>query len=184
MYYINKLKKIAIKYHPNEYFCHVYFVYKIALKLQKQYGGNKKIISAAALLHDIGRDYSSGCPHEIAGAKIAQTKLKRLGWPKKIIEAVKQCIRSHNHNTYTPYRLEEKIIASADSAAKIIYAPLFGLLSNKASQDKPAWILKHIKKSYQDICLSNFKTQIKPIYTQMQQLYQEVIKEKEDSIMF
>src|SRR3989344_6406345 len=170
---IDKIRKFVISQKPNEYFCHVYFVYKIALELQQKYGGSRAVIAAAALLHDIGREINDQ-PHEIVGAKIAERQLKKLKYKPEVIQQVMNCIISHNLKTNPPKTIEEKIVASSDGASQVIYASAFGLLSGKEPKDKPAWILKYIEKGYRQIRLPAFKKKIKPDYLRLKEYYQEI----------
>ncbi|MFH1235333.1 MAG: HD domain-containing protein [Parcubacteria group bacterium] len=175
---IDQLKKIAIKYSPDEYFLHIYFVYKIAMDLHRVYGGNKKVIAAAALLHDIGFHLDRE-NHEIVGAQLATSELKRLKFKAQDIAQIADCIIAHNAKQHKPKTIEEKIVSSSDAASKVLYAPLFGLLSNKPPRQKSAWVLKYIDKSYKKICLPQFKKRIKKTYLQMRDLYQISIREEE-----
>ena len=174
---IPTLKQIAARNHRNEYVCHVYFVYKLAMQLQKRCGGDRRVIAAAALLHDVGRDRDNR-PHEITGMEIAERELKSLGIKPKIIGQICQTIRAHGVKDVKPKTIEDKIVASADGAAKILYAPLFGLLSRKEPHEKPAWLLKYIERGYRKICIPKFKKEIGPQYRLMKHLYQESVREE------
>ncbi|MFH1662217.1 MAG: HD domain-containing protein [Candidatus Falkowbacteria bacterium] len=179
---LQEIKKIAIKNHPNEYFCHVYFVHKIAMDLQKKYGGNKKTIAVASLLHDIGRDNKFNIPHEIAGAEKAKKILKKLNYSKNEIKDICGCILAHNAKTIKPKTIEEKIICSADGASKVFYHNFFGLLSKKEPQEKINWILKYVDKGYNIICIPKFKKELKVNYFKIKKIYKEIIKDiKENS---
>jgi len=172
------IKRIALRYFPDEYFCHVQFVYKIAGGLQKKYGGDKNIIFPAALLHDIGRDNPQGIPHEVMGAELAAKELKLIGFKPALIEKIAQAIRVHSVQLVRPHTLEEKIVCSADGAAKIIYAPMFSLLSHKDPCQKPKWVLGYMRKGYAQICLLAYKKELKQIYSKMTALYKEVPREE------
>lgn len=58
---------------------------------------SKKLIYAAALLHDIGRyeQYLEGVPHELASARIAPTILRDCGYLSEEIDMIVDAISSH-----------------------------------------------------------------------------------------
>ncbi|MDD2807616.1 MAG: HD domain-containing protein [Patescibacteria group bacterium] len=170
-----KLKKIVYQAHPNEYVCHVAFVYKIALDLQKRFGGNRRVIAAAALLHDHGRGHHDK-PHQELGAALARKILKKLNYQNDEIEQVVTCILNHSARASAKSSIEEKIVSSADGAAQVIYSPLFGLLSKKEPCEKSAWVLKHLAKGFAKISLPEFKQEVAPFYQQLKSINCESVK--------
>lgn len=168
------LKKIVFKKHPNEFVCHVAFVYKIALELHKKYGGSRRVIAAAALLHDYGRGQDE--PHEALGAKLARPILKKLNYRSAEIDQVVEIILNHSSKAKPSSSLEEKIVSSADGAAQVIYSPLFGLLSRKEPREKPAWVIKYLEKGYAKISLPEFKKEVSLDFKKYKLRNQEAIK--------
>ena len=84
-----------------------------------------RIVRLAALLHDIARPREmkakgSFC-HAEEGAVICREILENYGFPKKIVENVCDCIRSHRFrgNGCKPSSIEAKIIYDADKLDSI-----------------------------------------------------------------
>ena len=155
---IKKIENISKKYHHPEFLCHVQFVRKIALELQKKHGGNKKVIEIAALLHDIGRGNERGNEdHADAGARLAEMELEKLGLRKELVKDVKNCILSHNMKAKQPETIEEKIIATADAASVIKYPAAFIMLSNKPIKMRAEWFLRKIEKDFKRIQFEDYK---------------------------
>ena len=105
---INELKQYVKKrfdeadmkaYNEAYYFDnHLIHVFNIADKLQKKYGGNKKVILISSLLHDIGLLEDSNIKnHEKNGAVFAKEFLKNK-LDKKEIESICNCIECHDCN--------------------------------------------------------------------------------------
>ena len=103
---------------------HTLRVYKNALALAEQCGGNIEIISAAAMLHDVGRpEESRSCGavcHAIVGAGIAAEYLAKRGFDKEFIRCVVHCIERHRFRRgEAPESLEAKILFDADKLDSI-----------------------------------------------------------------
>lgn len=101
---------------------HVRAVRNLAVLIAEKCGANKKLVSAGALLHDIGRIKTQGIGHASTGAEI----LREL----RIDERVVQIVERHTGagiteeeavelglkaKDYTPVTLEEKIVAHSDN---------------------------------------------------------------------
>ena len=69
------------------------------MNLEKGLGLSKEIIYAAALLHDIGRgeQYENDIPHEIAGAKIAESLLPECGFDDREKSMIIGAILEHRN---------------------------------------------------------------------------------------
>lgn len=99
---------------------HILVVNRISLKLARKLNGDKEVLEAASLLHDIGRIKFGEEDHEIKSAEIAEEILNRLGFEKDFIEKVKICISEHRHSKdIYPTLLESKILRDADAISVI-----------------------------------------------------------------
>ena len=99
-------------------FEHIMRVYKNAQKLCLKEKGNKKLVLAAALLHDIvnfpKNDKRSKTSSE-KSAKKAEKILKRYDFSSKEIRIISDAIRDHSFSqNKTPSSLEGKILQDAD----------------------------------------------------------------------
>jgi len=109
-------KKPTSKYGREPFEFHFVPVAKYAEELAKELGADKEIVLLAAWLHDIGSIIDGREEHHISGAKIAEEKLKELGYPLKRIELVKNCIFNHRGSRQDKRESpEEKILAEADA---------------------------------------------------------------------
>lgn len=97
-------------------------VHRLAMKIAKLCNADLKLVSAGALLHDIGRSRTHGIRHAVEGAKIA----RKLGLPKAIVLIIERHIGAGltrdeavelglPPKDYMPLSLEEKIVAHADN---------------------------------------------------------------------
>lgn len=99
-------------------------VHNLALHIGRLMNARLDILSAAALLHDIGRRHemeSQGriC-HAEKGAEMAREILTGLQVPEDMIEEVLHCIESHRYrNNKVPESLEAKILYDADKLDSI-----------------------------------------------------------------
>lgn len=93
------------------------------LNLENNYGLEKEIVYAAALLHDIGkgRQYEFGMPHHLAGAEIAGQILKDSGFTKNETEQILNAIRSHRKPTDSDDPLVT-ILYLADKKTRLCFA--------------------------------------------------------------
>jgi uncharacterized protein len=123
-----KLRQLADPYHDGMGGCHgpdhTERVHKTALYLGRLMGAHLDILSAAALLHDIGRRYETQeqgkvC-HAEKGAELAREILKKLDFKTKLIDEITHCIEAHRYrgNKY-PKTLEAKILYDADKLDSI-----------------------------------------------------------------
>ena len=98
---------------------HVYRVLHYALNIAAQEGGaDVELLTAACLLHDIGRAEQFADPevdHALCGAEKACQWLTANGYPDDFASAVKSCIQTHRFRSSNPPRsLEAKILFDAD----------------------------------------------------------------------
>jgi dTMP kinase len=90
-----------------------------ALALRETYGGDLDVITAAVLLHDLGRNDKAihGAASAQRSADDAQTLLQQVGFPADIIPAVQQAIAEHDQPDLRPATLEGRILKDADFLA-------------------------------------------------------------------
>ena len=111
----SECKKSTSKYGYEPFPFHLIPMVNNAEKLVDKYGGDKEIVLLAAWLHDIGSIIYGRQDHHITGARIAEAKLKELGYPLERIELIKKCILNHRGSQQSSREtIEEQIIAEAD----------------------------------------------------------------------
>lgn len=123
-----KLLTISHEYCQAEGGCHgpdhTERVHNLALHIGRLMNARLDILSAAALLHDIGRSQemlSQGkiC-HAAKGAEMSRTILTGLGFSQEMKEAILHCIEAHRYrNKKVPETLEAKILFDADKLDSI-----------------------------------------------------------------
>jgi uncharacterized protein len=125
---LEKLKEISHRYCNEEGGAHgpdhSERVWQMALRLGREMGANLEILTAAALLHDIGRAEESASKgaicHAEYGAELAGSILKKLDFPADTVRQVCHCIRAHRYRgTCVPQSLEAKILFDADKLDSI-----------------------------------------------------------------
>lgn len=101
---------------------HVTAVRNLAVLLAERCGANRKLVSAGAFLHDIGRTETQGIDHAYRGAEI----LRHLRIDARIVNIVERhtgagispeeaVLLGLLEKDYTPVTLEEKIVAHSDN---------------------------------------------------------------------
>ena len=111
----DECKKPSSKYGYDPFPFHFVLVARYAEELSDKLGGDKEIILISAWLHDIGSIIYGRKDHHITGVKIAEEKLKELGYPVEKIELVKKCILNHRGSqSDVRESIEEQILAEAD----------------------------------------------------------------------
>ena len=98
---------------------HIGRVLRAALKIaESEPEADVDILTAACLLHDIGRERQYADPsvsHADAGAEMAYRLLLEQGWPEPRAAHVSDCIRTHSFRKGTaPGSIEAKILFDAD----------------------------------------------------------------------
>jgi len=118
-----KLRAFATVYCHEEGGCHgpdhAERVHATALAMGRELGADLEIISAAALLHDIGRAEESRSRgqlcHAALGAKMAAAILAELDFAAEASAAICHCIATHRYRDENcPESLEAKILFDAD----------------------------------------------------------------------
>ena len=108
-------KKPTSKYGYDPFPFHFVPMVGYAEILADELKADREIVVIASWLHDIGSIVSGRQDHHITGARIAEEKLKSLGYPEEKIELVKKCIFNHRGaNNFERQTIEEKIVSEAD----------------------------------------------------------------------
>lgn len=141
------------RYSSNVWKQHIVLVVSYAKMLAKKLKGNEEIVELGALLHDVGSIRFSEDNHEITGQMEAEKILKELGYAKKIIDQVKECIKSHRGSKdIEPQTLEAKIVANADAMAHFDVVPVLlrvGLDKYYKDEDKASqWVLEKLERDW------------------------------------
>jgi len=94
-------------------------VHRTALFIGRQLEARLDVLSAAALLHDIGRRHETesrgGICHATKGAEMAREILAGLDFAAPLIERVAHCIATHRYrDSVRPQSLEAEILFDAD----------------------------------------------------------------------
>lgn len=104
---------------------HIKAVTEIARDLAKKYNVNQDMATAAAVLHDIGREKERRleqkghkADHAALGAKMVKKYI--ASQPKEIQQAITHAVREHRASTGKPRTLLAKLIADADKLPDIV----------------------------------------------------------------
>ena len=138
----------SLKWTPqNFYWEHTSQVRDFALMIQKEIGGDKDVIEASALLHDIGKAKLLAPRHEEISSQLAKKLLAKVKFDKNKISKVIECIRYENFEN-----LEAKVLRSADSMSLIMdnSGGREWYFENVLNNDKKR-ILGELQKSFSEI---------------------------------
>lgn len=122
------LLDVASFHHQHDDGCHgldhVLRVHTLALMIGREMNARLDILSAAALLHDIGRSFETESRgkvcHAAKGAELARPILLAAGFSDRDSERVVHCIESHRYRGDTkPDSPEAKILFDADKLDSI-----------------------------------------------------------------
>ena len=97
---------------------HLIRVWKNALRIQSEEGGNTRLLAAAVLLHDCV-SVEKNSPQRAAASRLAAEKaseiLERLGWSAADITSVAHAVLTHSFSAnLPPETLEAQILQDAD----------------------------------------------------------------------
>lgn len=97
---------------------HIQRVFRNALRIQAEEGGNAEVLAAAVLMHDCV-SVEKNSPLRTQASRLAAEKasdiLRDLGWNDADIEAVAHAILTHSFSAgHQPQTLEAKILQDAD----------------------------------------------------------------------
>lgn len=107
---------------PVHGFDHMVRVLRLSEKLAVKEGADLRIVRAAAILHDAwGGDLRNEviekrADHHFQSAEFAEKLLRRAGWSRQEIEAIRHCILSHRFRSVgdPPASIEAKVLFDAD----------------------------------------------------------------------
>lgn len=123
-----RLHRIAVDHCDTAGGCHgpdhVERVHRLCLSIGRAMEAKAEVLSAAAMLHDIGRRYETeekgGICHADKGAELAETLLAELDFPAARRQDIIHCIATHRfRNHKVPLSLEAKILFDADKLDSI-----------------------------------------------------------------
>lgn len=103
---------------------HIERVYRLTIDIGLKMTADLRILAAAALLHDIGRNQETAQQGKIChaekGAEIAAPILRDMAFSQQFRDSVLHCIKSHRfRNSRIPVSLEAKILYDADKLDSI-----------------------------------------------------------------
>jgi dTMP kinase len=101
---------------------HIERVLGFALALQARHGGDVDILTAAVLMHDLGRaddDRSHGLASIEASTELAELILNEMGYSPEGTTRILQAIREHDQPALRPTTIEGRILKEADFLAGV-----------------------------------------------------------------
>jgi uncharacterized protein len=144
-------------------------VVKYARALAQKLGADTEVIEISAWLHDIGSILYGRQDHHLTGARIAEEKLLKLGYPRSKIAMVKACILNHRGSQESDRSLlEASILADADAMSAfddITGVFMAALVYEKKSRDEArAAVRQKYLNSYQKLSHEVSRRAIRPKY--------------------
>jgi uncharacterized protein len=177
-----KLRQMTDPYHDGMGGCHgpdhTERVHKTVLHIGRLMEAQLDVLSAAALLHDIGRRYETkeqgGICHAEKGEELSRDILKKLKFAQSLIDEIAHCVETHRYRgDKIPKTLEAKILYDADKldsigAVGIGRAFLFaGQTGAKLHNDSDVDILDCKPYSKEDTAYREFKFKMSKIKDRM-----------------
>lgn len=165
----NECKKPSSNYGYDPFVFHFVPVVKYAQKLADKFEADKEIITIAAWFHDIGSIMCGRENHHITGAKIAEEKLKELGYPQDKIDQIKNCIISHRGSQKIKTNtIEAQILAEADTLSAFndmtgLYQCAFFYEKLSRAEAKKS-VKQKLKNKWNQLRLKGSKKIIEPQY--------------------
>jgi putative nucleotidyltransferase with HDIG domain len=153
---------------PKDYYWqHTLQVRKFSLLIQEKEGGDRDVLEAAALLHDVGKAELLAPGHEELSAQIAEEFLASLPFDKSKIELVTRCIR---YKDFDP--LEARILRSADSMSLLVdnSGGREWYFENVMKGNRKK-ILHEIEKSWSEIRFESARKMIRNDYKKLKKAY-------------
>lgn len=149
---------------------HIELVYKIALKIHKEYQADHDIVALAALLHDVAsvtnKDFYEN--HHIIGAEIAKEILEPLNVQEEQINHIQKCILNHRGSVINEKNTREEIcIADADAMAHFYSVPsllrMVYVERNMSIDEGAEFVANKLERSYKKLTPEG-KALIEPHY--------------------
>jgi len=106
---------------PSHDLTHLERVLVFAGQLRTIYGGDPEVITAAAMLHDLGRADRelAGRDSALRSAQFARDVLTNIDFAQGKVELVCEAISEHDQRDISPHSLEGKILKDADFLAGV-----------------------------------------------------------------
>jgi dTMP kinase len=104
---------------PSHDLLHSFLVLHYAQQLQEIHGGDLDIITAAALLHDLGR-VDANLPDDKSierSCELAENMLTEIEFPKRKIKQTLEAIEDHDKPDFHPRTIEGRILKDSDFLA-------------------------------------------------------------------
>ncbi len=174
----HECNKPTSKYGPEPFDFHFVPVVEYAQKLADELGGDKEVITIAAWLHDIGSIVYGRENHHITGPKIAEDKLRELGYPIEKIILIKKCILNHRGSQCNERNsVEEKIVAEADAMSHFdnisgIFKAAF-IYENETQMGAKKSVRQKLERKWKQLHFANSKRIIKPKFDAIMLLLKE-----------
>jgi len=153
---------------PKDYYWqHTLQVRKFSLSIQEKEGGDRDVVEAAALLHDVGKAELLAPGHEKLSAQIAEDFLTSIDFSKNKIELVGRCIRYSDFDL-----LEAQILRSADSMS--LLADDSGgkkWYFENVLEGKRDRILREVEKSWSEIEFKFAREMVRNYYEKLRKKY-------------
>lgn len=176
-----KLRAISGQYCAEEGGCHgpdhSERVHSLALHIGTLMQARLEVLSAAALLHDIGRQHETRSRgricHARKGAEMAEEILRELGFPGEMRQEILHCIESHRYRNNTrPETLEARILFDADKldslgAIGIGRAFLFAGQVGARLHNQEADLAGTVSYSREDTAHREFQVKLRLVQEQM-----------------
>ena len=144
---------------------------KYSKELAEELGADKEVVVIAAWLHDIGSIIEGRKNHHLTGKRIAEKKLKELGYPEDKLEKVKKCILNHRGSKEDKNKrdfIEAQIITEADAISA--FDDLAGLFNaalvyeGKGLEEARESVIEKLENKWNQLSLEVSKKIIKPKY--------------------
>lgn len=137
----------SLRWTPEDfYWKHAFQVREFALMIQEKVGGDKDVVEASALLHDIGKAKLLAPGHEEISAKLAKEFLEKIEFDKNKIEKIIEVIKYKNFES-----TEARILRSADSMGLIMDERGQNWYFENILKNNKERILNELEKSYSEI---------------------------------
>lgn len=126
-------------------FDHVLRVTALAERIARAEGADRRIVRAAALLHDVTATGPGRADHHVTGAQRAQEILTSMGHPAGEVEAVVHCILAHRFRSaesgvdIAPQTLEAQCVYDADKLDAIGAVGVARAFVYGAESGRPLW---------------------------------------------
>ena len=165
---------------------HTKRVYSLAMQIGEGLQVSKKVIQAAALLHDVGRpkETDTGVSHSILSGEMSKPLLQELRYTETEIEQIIDAIRTHRFSEgMEPTSLEGKILSDADKLDAIGAVGIYRAIAQAESQGKGLiGFLHHADEKLLNLKDLMFTTKGKILAMRRHEVLQRFVDELRDEI--